>query len=223
MLHAEDWIGIGQLAALRAAPGSREARLATSERYRGESGPMRLVLVILVLATLPAAASPPAMQVDGAPFFPLGWYTSNPCSTVEAARSHMAPMQAQGMNSALICYGVEDSDAAMTSYLEAGGQVGMKIMVEVQRYAVQGLEGYPPSLIDHEVDLCKDYPAFLGWYLMDEPEYWGVTPAMLQARYAQIKGRDPLHDILVCHGTYPTNNPGDQLTSTPSRRPTRMT
>ena len=173
-------------------------------------------LALLVLATGPAWASPPVMEVDGQPFFPHGWYTSWGASSVEASRQYLSSMKAQGMNMALICYGVWTADYLMTNQLEGAALNDMEIMVEVNRYAVQELPGYPLTLIDDQVDLCKDYPAFMGWYLIDEPELQGVTPAMAQARYNQIKTRDPSHPISVVHYAFDNNYPSlNYLSSEP--------
>ena len=153
------------------------------------------------------AAPPPVMQVDGSPFFPLGYYTSTWFSSAQEAGDYLSLQHAQGMNAVLSCYGVWDSSSCMVSVMEGAALAGMKAAMEVHRYAVQGLPGYPTSLIDDQVDLLKAYPSFLGWYLIDEPEVQGVPPSLLQSRYAQIKGRDPNHSIWAVHYAYVGMNP----------------
>ena len=151
---------------------------------------------------------PPVMQVDGEPFFPIGYYTSACHGSVEAARDYLMVQHAQGMNMALSCYSIWGcGDTAMTNEMEGGALADMKVAMEVHRYAVNGDPGYPPSLIDDQVDLLKDYPNLLGWYLIDEPECQGVPPSTVQARYAQIKARDPDHLIWLVHYAYPGMNP----------------
>src|SRR4029079_9177588 len=63
----------------------------------------------------------------------------------------------------------------------------------------------------------KNYPTLLGWYLIDEPEVEVpvVTPAMAQARYAQIKTRDPAHAITVAHVGYNSTYPETYLAVEP--------
>jgi len=165
--------------------------------------------LLAVLFCARGVCAPPALQVDGQPYFPLGWYTNASGPSPEAARDYLAVQKAQGMNSALLCYGVPWwSDDFMTNLVRGADMIGMKAMMEVNRYAVQQLDGYPLSLIDHQVDLLKGYPAFMGWYLIDEPELQAppVTPAMAQARYAQIKARDSADFISVCGGAYSADN-----------------
>ncbi len=159
----------------------------------------------------PAQGSPPVLQVDGQPFFVMGWYTSYGSSSVADSQQYLSTMRHQGMNTALICYGVWTYNPYMTNQLEGAITSDMKIMVEVNRYAVQELAGYPLSLIDDEVDLCKTYSSFLNWYLIDEPEaqVTVVTPAMAQARYNQIKTRDPNHSISVVHAPYGNPRPAE--------------
>ena len=148
--------------------------------------------------------SPPALQVDGQPFFPIGYYTSAWPSSVEGARNYLSTQHAQGMNMALSCYGLWENDNCMKYELEGAALADMKVAMEVNRYAVRGDSGYPTSLIDSQVDLLKNYTNLLGWYLIDEPETMNILPSTLQARYSQIKTRDPNHSIWAVHYAYPS-------------------
>lgn len=150
----------------------------------------------------------PAMPVDGRPFFPIGYYTSACHSSAAEARDYLAVQSAQGMNTALACYSVWGcGDLSMTTTVEGAALAGLKVAMEVNRYAVDGNPGYPPSVIDAQVDLLKNYPNMIGWYLSDEPETRGIPPSLLQSRYAQIKARDPEHSIWVVHYAYPPLGP----------------
>ena len=159
---------------------------------------LNMVLTVLLLYAAQTGGQA-ALKVDGKPFFPIGWYTTAGFGSVEEARQYLGKQKEQGMNSALICYGIWESDSYMTNALDAADALGMKVMVEVNRYALMEKEGYPLSIIDHQVDLLKDKPAFFSWYLVDEPEVMGVTPVKVQARYVQVKARDPKHPIAVVH------------------------
>ncbi|MDO8588391.1 MAG: PKD domain-containing protein [Armatimonadota bacterium] len=155
-----------------------------------------------------AMAPPPVLQVDGEPFFPIGYYTSTAPSSVEGARDYLLTQHAQGMNTALSCYSIWCcGESYMVNEVEGAALADMKVAMEVHRYAVRGDPGYPPSLIDSQVDLLKNYPNFLGWYLIDEPEVQGMTPSALQEKYDQVKTRDPNHSIWVVHYAYPPLNP----------------
>ena len=44
-----------------------------------------------------------------------------------------------------------------------------------------------------------NHPALLAWYLSDEPEGHGHTPASLRDKYLQLKATDPNHPIALDH------------------------
>jgi hypothetical protein len=161
------------------------------------------------------APAPPVLQVDGQPFFMMGWYTSAGSPSVAESEQYLSTMRHQGMNTALICYGIWLNNSYVTNRLQGAIASDMKIMVEVHRWAVLEQPDYPLSLIDDQVDLCKGYSSFLNWYLIDEPELQGVTPAMAQARYNQIKTRDPDHTISVAHVGYNSSYPDPYLAAEP--------
>ncbi len=173
--------------------------LASMVRHIGVGG-MSLALCCLLIG-LPvgsALAAPPMLQVDGKPFFPIGWYDSRLYGSAADATAAFSGYPSQGMNSILLCYNNWGNPLAMTpTTLDGAAANGLEVMVEINRYAVQGLEGYPLSLIDDQVNAIKSHPALLGYYLMDEPELQGVSAATLQARYAQIKALDATHPISV--------------------------
>jgi len=180
---------------------------ALIQRYRG----VNLAVLALGIGLGAAWGSPPVMQVDEKPFFPIGWFTSTAPSSQELANQHLRRMRNHGMNCALACYSVSSSSNSiiyMGRYLEGGAVNGMKIMLENKRCAVRALPACPLSMIDEEVDALKDYPALLGWYLIDEPEFQGAgtTPEVLPLRYRQVKERDTVgHPIFVVHAAYAPN------------------
>ncbi len=165
--------------------------------------------------TWTGVAPPPVLQADGQPFFLMGWYTSAGSPSVAESEQYLSKMRRQGMNTALICYGIWLDNNSITNRLQGAINSNMKIMVEVHRWAVLQQPEYPLSLIDAQVDLCKNYSSFLNWYLIDEPELQGVSPAMAQARYAQIKARDPDHTISVAHVGYNSSYPNPYLAAEP--------
>jgi len=58
----------------------------------------------------------------------------------------------------------------------------------------------PPN--DAWIAAAKDHSALLAWYLTDEPENRGVTPAGELARYQALKKQDPRHPIGLCHTSF---------------------
>lgn len=79
------------------------------------------------------------------------------------------------------------------------------------------LHGFNPNQLDllHEHGLmavCEtsepwqkaatNHPALLAWYLTDEPENRGGTPAGELQRYRELKAKDANHPIGLCHTSY---------------------
>src|SRR6185295_3714559 len=52
---------------------------------------------------------------------------------------------------------------------------------------------------DDWVRAGSNHPAVLAWYLSDEPEGHGITPAQLREQYLALKARDPHHPIGLDH------------------------
>ena len=176
------------------------------------------ILVFIVCAAMGSAlASPPVLQVDGEPFFPIGWYDERIFWSTELATAAYSQTKSQGMNTILLCYSnywYKNPLSCTTNTLEGALANGMKVMVHIDANAVMEEPGYPLSRIDEQVDHIKGHDALLGYYLADEPEAWGITPASLQDRYAQIKGRDATHPIFVVHWAYGGPGPGSRPAET---------
>lgn len=79
------------------------------------------------------------------------------------------------------------------------------------------LHGFNPDQLDllHEhglmavcetsepwVKAAANHPALLAWYLTDEPENRGVTPAGELKRYTELKAADANHPIGLCHTSF---------------------
>lgn len=62
----------------------------------------------------------------------------------------------------------------------------------------EGFMALCPST-DEWVRAGSNHPAVLAWYLADEPEGHGVTPAQLRERYLALKAREPNHPIGLDH------------------------
>jgi hypothetical protein len=107
--------------------------------------------------------------VHGTPFFPIGIYL------YDFAPATQTEVLAKGFNT-VIC-AVTPADLP---FLQAHGLMTLP---------------YPTS----EWTAMKDHPSILAWYLYDEPEGWGITPAQAHAEYLRVKGLDPNHPAGMCH------------------------
>ncbi|UCD29516.1 MAG: hypothetical protein JSV03_03275 [Planctomycetota bacterium] len=97
----------------------------------------------------------------------------------------------------------------MSRVLEGAAANDMPMMVEIKRCAVEG--GCSLSKIDEQVDALMNYPALLGWYMIDQPEYKDLTPEDLIPIYQQIKNRDTVgHPVFIEFGSWDTHRPENE-------------
>lgn len=112
-------------------------------------------------------------QVDGEPFFPIGIFTYHLDDAV------MQQIREKRFNT--IIHGFEQH--------------------QLDRIHAEGLKAivYPRG---EWLEAAKEHPALLAWYLADEPEGHGQTPAEMEEAYHELKARDPHHPIGLCHFLY---------------------
>jgi hypothetical protein len=135
------------------------------------------------------------------PFY-IGWYDHRMRQSVAEYEYFYQEQKNQGMNSILLWGSNWNSEIQLTGYaLDAVQNLDMRMIVQVNTFAMMGSNGYPVSVIDEQIKWFKDYPALAGWYLFDEPEKRtpALTPEWMKERYAQVKGIDSLHPMWVVH------------------------
>jgi Secretion system C-terminal sorting domain len=157
-------------------------------------------------------------KVNGAPFFPIGWYDGS--SVPELTAQHNS-----GANTVLVLWdqdnfipdnyynnGVLDTSPtgylnALVTFLGEANSLSMKVIIQLpykQYRKDSSIAITNDSYVDAIVPALKNNPALLGWYLADEPEFHSqVEPyTRLQHWYRLIKTYDPLHP-----DTYDPNHP----------------
>ncbi len=112
------------------------------------------------------------LLVNGVPFMPKCLYQNS----LDLTRA-----QNQGFNS-VQCFGMSSSDLA------GFNSRGMLTFPSLHNPA-----DWPMWMA------AKSDPAIAGWYLHDEPEWHGVTPAQALSDYNYIKSQDPYHVIGESH------------------------
>jgi hypothetical protein len=125
---------------------------------------------------------------DGKPFLPLGFFSIEP----EEMKSH------DGIFNVTLTYaGVSKLDK-----IHAVG--GYCITSPYNPPQVWGTANSSEPLSDKDaqqiikrVDLLKNHPALLGWYLADEPEYHNTLPLRLQQVRELIARIDPIHPTII--------------------------
>jgi len=185
-------------------------RVVERKKYEIPECVLEITMAIVLLGLVPntATSTPPVIQVNNEPFFPIGWYTNYTPSSAADATAYLATMQDQGFNTGLTCYYTWRGDylTYMSRILEGAAAIDMPMMAEIKRCAIEG--GCLLSKIDQQVDALMNYPALLGWYMIDQPEYKDLTPEDLIPIYQQIKNRDLVgHPVFIEFGSWENKRP----------------
>lgn len=140
---------------------------------------------------------PPVMKVDGEPFFPVGYFDHIGATSVPAYDIRYSAFKAQGTNTVLH-WGSNWSSMWGFSVMATTSALnnGLKYIAGIHTFAVQGHDNATPpnpvplSALDVLVDHLWNKEALIAWYLCDEPDISGVTPARLKEAYARVQERD---------------------------------
>jgi hypothetical protein len=142
----------------------------------------RLSSLLAVLAAVSAVAAGRATVgfdeagmtvVNGKPFFPIGIFSYS----LDAAT--VAEIKRESFNA--VCLLTEHHRPDQLDWLTKAGLMAV----------------CPPE--EKWIQAGTNHPALLAWYLSDEPEGHGHTPASLHEKYLQLKARDPHHPIALDH------------------------
>jgi len=140
-------------------------------------------------------------HVDGAPFFPIGWYGS-------VNTQHLAEIAGSPFN-CLLAYGTDTTPKSeMVPFLDALQAKGLKLVYclndvypTAEYFAHktwEGIEGND-AIAAAVVKAYRDHPAIIAWYLNDEIPHKLVP--QLTDYYARIKQADPSRAdfIVLCN------------------------
>ena len=138
-------------------------------------------LTLLSLSAFAQAPSPSKVTFDaagitlinGKPFFPIGIFNYAPDTAA------LADIRKQGFNTL-----VAATEHHKPEHLALISSHGLRVIC-------------PPT--DAWLEPAKKDPAMLAWYLADEPEGHGQTPAALHEKYLELKKKDPDHPIALDH------------------------
>jgi len=111
--------------------------------------------------------------INGKPFFPIGIFNYSPDTAA------LADICKHGFNTI-----VATTEHHKPEHLDLIARYGLRIIC-------------PPT--DQWLEPAKKHSGMLAWYLADEPEGHGQTPAALREKYLQLKQKDPSHPIGLDH------------------------
>jgi hypothetical protein len=135
------------------------------------------------------------LRVDGAPFFPIGFYVHALDATdwsYLAASGYNTVLTYTNGNSAV--YYNESGFNSTQAFLDAAEMHGIKVFLSIKDFYS---ERHPNSTVDFEalttktVNKFKAHPALLGWYINDEAKPYAVP--LLTKRNALVRMLDPNH------------------------------
>ena len=180
-----------------------------------------LVLSVMVFATAAWAnqATPLPVEFNGESVAPVvGWYLHENVTNTDPAGDNYGRLRVypltdsgkHGLDFAMpyqIFYCNPDSynngacqwtqaevDAKVLNYLDEASAAGVKLLIDLKDFDI--IKNNLPELA-RRVNLVKDNPAVMGYYLSDEPGMQTGCPsaAQLKAAYDTIKANDPDHPV----------------------------
>ncbi len=196
--------GNSALASLKSSslpPGdlTLEARLmgAGGHELAREQWPLRMLTAPEVSGLKSYVDSRNNLHVDGAPFFPIGWYCS-------VNTQHLAEIASSPFN-CLLAYGTDNYPKSdMRAFLDNIQSKGLKLvycMNDIYPTAKyfegktwEGISGNE-AIASAVMAAYKDHPAIIAWYLNDEIPH-SLLP-QLTDYYARVKQADPGRPALI--------------------------
>jgi hypothetical protein len=142
----------------------------------------KTVIIPLLFLSFSSLAEPPSKVtfdpagttlVNGRPFFPIGIFNYSPDTAA------LADITNHSFNTI-----VATTEHHKPEHLDRMFGYGLRIIC-------------PPT--DQWLEPAKKHPGMFAWYLADEPEGHGQSPAALREKYLQLKQKDPNHPIGLDH------------------------
>jgi len=143
------------------------------------------------------------LLVDGLPFFPVGFYCRHPLRDlpeVEAAKgfNHIVPFDYASKPVHENPKGHSESQLEVIKQtLDRCAELGIKAHYDIKVIAQVLPSEQKWEELRREIELFKDHPALLGWYICDEPSGWGVPEETLEETYRFVKEVDPYHPVTI--------------------------
>ena len=142
----------------------------------------------------------------GKPYMPVGYFGLQ----VRGSAPTIAELvRTQGINAGLTYHRKRGDDPNIQRLLDEAAKHDVSILI----YPWSDKGGLEPKAarmseavrteVSEKVNLFKDHPGLLGWYMADEPELLGVTPSWLREMYGLIRELDPYHPCVVLNDTLP--------------------
>jgi len=125
--------------------------------------------------------------LEGKPFFPIGIYSVNPLKRWDPPTA-FDEIKAAGFNSV---HTYEFEPDYLHEYIKSADSVGLKVLIYPGDRMVR--TGFHIDNVRNFVNHLAESSTILSWYLADEPELGGISPAVVKQAHNIIKEIDPYH------------------------------
>jgi hypothetical protein len=135
-------------------------------------------------------------------FFPFGFYTYSPVyptlpeEEVVKGFNVISPYQKI----------LPETLVERKAYMDRCAQLGMKVHYNLLSVSggggvgskIEGLSDEEKRIrLISEIEMFRDHPALLAWYISDEPNGYKIPPEILEDIYNLIKEKDPWHPVSI--------------------------
>jgi hypothetical protein len=142
------------------------------------------------------------MIVNRRQFFPFGFYTYSPVHTTLPEEEVVKGFNVISPYQKILPETLYERKA----YMDRCAQIGMKVNYNLLSVSGGGGVGSKiDSITDEEkrirllreIELFRDHPALLAWYISDEPNGYKIPPETIEEIYNTVKNADPWHPVSV--------------------------
>lgn len=137
------------------------------------------------------------LVISGMPMLPVGFSSSFPVDLKMADYS-----AARGFNLVSPKHEIDKKTLkARKAYMDRFASLGIRVNYDLSSLMEPGPEMKPVSerleMIRREVELFRDHPALLAWYLAEGPDTKNLAPDSLREAYHFIRELDPYHPVCI--------------------------
>jgi hypothetical protein len=140
--------------------------------------------------------------VNGRPFFPFGFYCYSPVYPTLPEEEAVKGFNMISPYQKILPETLKDRKA----YMDRCAQLGMKVNYNLLSVSggggvgskIEGVSDYEKKQrMLNEINIFKDHPALLAWYIADEPNGNRIVPDSLIKIYNLIRKNDPWHPVTI--------------------------
>ncbi len=135
-------------------------------------------------------------------FFPFGFYTYSPVYPTLPEEEVVKGFNVISPYQKILPETLPERKA----YMDRCAQLGMKVHYNLLSVAggggvgskIEGLsEEEKRERLISEIEIFRDHPALLAWYISDEPNGYKIPPETLEEIYHVVKANDPWHPVSI--------------------------